>query len=226
MDYIIELIIREDEVGHDRRAPMYTSLISPQAFCLVDRGSFRRLLKFCRPSLSECDIPHRQTLRAEILQRAGIVEGRVRENLKNIPSKISFTFDAWTSAPGDPYLSLTAHYIAAPIDRPNAWELKTNQLLFQEIQGRHTGKNMGDILSHALERYDLRGKVRSFHIPLVFLLIPTTGWMVYQRWCGCQSHHPSRAPEQPLDGYWMDGTRIRHAVSVHSSKTFCFNIGP
>jgi hypothetical protein len=133
----------------------------------VDRGSFRRLLKFCRPSLSERDIPHRQKLRAEIVRRAAIVEGSVRENLKNVPSKISFTFDAWTSAPGDPYLSLTAHYIAAPIDRPNAWELKTDQLLFQEIQGRHTGKNMGDILSRALDRYDLHGKVRSLsHSPL------------------------------------------------------------
>jgi hypothetical protein len=131
----------------------------------VDRGSFCRLLKFCRPSLSERDIPHRQTLRAEIVRRAGIVEGQVCENLKNVPSKISFTFDTWTSAPGDPYLSLTAHFIAAPIDRPNAWELKTDQLIFQEIQGRHTGTNMGDILSCALDRYDLRGKVRSFSLP-------------------------------------------------------------
>jgi hypothetical protein len=143
----------------------------------VDRGSFRRLLKFCRPSLSERDIPHWQTLRAEIVRRAGIVEGQVCENLKNVPSKISFTFDAWTSALGDPYLSLTAHFIAAPIDRPNAWELKTDQLIFQEIQGRHTGTNMGNILSCALDRYDLRGKVRSFSLPS-FLTDPPlqVGW--------------------------------------------------
>ena len=184
MDHIVELIIREDEVSNDCTILLYVSLIPPQAFCLVDHDSFRLLLRFCRPSLSERDIPHRQTLRAEILRRAGIVEGRVRETLKNVPSKISFTFDAWTSAPGDPYLLLTAHYIAAPVDRPNEWELKTDQLLFQEIQGRHTGKNMGDILSRALDRYDLRGKVRSFHNSLLFLLIPTTGWVVYQRWCG------------------------------------------
>jgi hypothetical protein len=93
------------------------------------------------------------------------VEGQVCENLKNVPSKISFTFDAWMSAPGDPYLSLTAHFIAVPIDRPNAWELKTDQLIFQEIQGRHMGINIGDILSCALDRYDLRGKVRSFSLP-------------------------------------------------------------
>jgi hypothetical protein len=126
----------------------------------VDCGSFCELLKFCRLSLSEQDIPHRHVLRAEILRRAEIAEERVRENLKNIPSKISFTFDAWTSTPGDPYLSLTAHFISAPADRPNAWELKTDQLIFQEIQGRHTGKNMADILSRALDRYNLQGKVR------------------------------------------------------------------
>jgi hypothetical protein len=128
---------------------------------LIERGAFRRLLMFCRPSLLEKDIPHRHTLRAEILRRVHIAEGSVRENMKKIPSKVSFTFDAWTSAPGDPYISLTAHYIDAPADCPTAWELKSEQLLFQEIQGRHTGKNMGEILSRALERYELHGKVRS-----------------------------------------------------------------
>jgi hypothetical protein len=130
-----------------------------QAFRLVDRGSFRRLLKFCRPSLSEKDFPHRQTLRAEISQRVHIAEGSVCENMNRTPSKISFTFDTWTSKSGDPYISLTAHYIYTPVDRPNAWELRSEQLLFQEIQGRHTGKNMGEILSRAVDRYKLRGKV-------------------------------------------------------------------
>ena len=76
-----------------------------------------------------------------------------------VPSKVSFTFDAWTSASGDPYLSLTAHYIHAPADCPNTWELKSEQLLFQEIQGRHTGTNMADILGKALDRYNLHSKV-------------------------------------------------------------------
>jgi hypothetical protein len=82
--------------------------------------------------------------------------------MEKISSKISFTFDAWTSTPGDPYLSLTAHYIDAPADCPDAWELKSEQLIFQEIQGRHTGKNMADLLGCALDRYGLRGKVGWF----------------------------------------------------------------
>ena len=82
--------------------------------------------------------------------------------MNEIPSKISFTFNTWTSAPGDPYLSLTAHYIDAPVDSPSAWELKTEQLIFQQIEGRHTSKNMANILSHTLNRYQLGGKVSWF----------------------------------------------------------------
>jgi hypothetical protein len=140
--------------------PIYITLIFYlQAFYLVERSSFRQLLKFCWPSISERDILHRHTLRVEILRRADVAEEMVCDNLKNIPSKVSFTFDAWTSAPGDPYLSLTAHYIDAPANRPNAWELKCDQLIFQEIDRRHTGKNMGEILGRTLSRYDLHGKV-------------------------------------------------------------------
>ena len=70
-------------------------------------------------------------------------------------------FDTWTSASGNPYLSLTCHFIDAHADHPNAWVLKTDQLIFEEIQGQHTGKNMADILSCALDRYNLHGKVIS-----------------------------------------------------------------
>jgi hypothetical protein len=133
-----------------------------QAFRLVDRGSFRHLLKFCWPSLSEKDILHCHVIRKEILRRANVAEERVRESMNKIPSKISFMFDAWTSAPGDPYLSLTAHYIDAPADFPSAWKLKTEQLIFQQIEGRHTRKNMANILSRTLDRYQLHGKVGWF----------------------------------------------------------------
>ena len=138
----------------------------------MDCSSFRQLLKVCRPSLLEQDIPQWHALCGEILWRAEIAEGRVRDNLKRVPLKISFTFDAWTSAPGDPYLSLTCHFIDAPADRPNVWVLKTDQLIFEEIQGRHTGKNMADILSHALDRYNLCSKVIS-HFTFHFISLTT-----------------------------------------------------
>ena len=79
--------------------------------------------------------------------------------LQLVPSKISFTFDAWTSEPGDPYLSVTGYQIDAPADAPKDWKLKTEQLAFKCIEGQHTGINMANILVDMVNRYEIRGKV-------------------------------------------------------------------
>ena len=161
LDYIIELVICKDEVS---KTNFLHTLFSRyiQVFHLVDHSGFCNLLKFCQPSLLEKDIPHHHVICKEILWCADIAEGRVCENMNKVPSKILFMFDAWTSAPGDPYLSLTAHYIDAPADCPSAWKLKMEQLIFQQIEGRHTRKNMADILCCTLDWYQLHGKVGWF----------------------------------------------------------------
>ena len=163
----------------------YFWLKTIEAFWLIEQESFWQLIIYCRPNLAEKDIPHRNTLCAEILHRAHLVENTVWEKLKvslkvsalslffisqihpfstYLPSKVSFTFDAWMSQPGDPYLSITGHYIDAPIDQPNNWKLKTEQLAFETIEGRHTGKNIASILTHTVKRYELNGKVRIFSL--------------------------------------------------------------
>ena len=57
------------------------------------------------------------------------------DKLKDLPCKVSLTFNAWTLDPGDPYLSTTGHYINFPSENPDNWELKTEQLAFKEIHG-------------------------------------------------------------------------------------------
>ena len=130
-----------------------------QAFQLVDKGAFRRLLMYTRPSLSERDIPHRTKIQEEILLKAEVAEGRVCEALSKIKGKVSFTFDTWTSEAQDPYLSVTGHYIAAPEGHPKEWELKSVQLAFMHFEGNHSGANMADVLMWTVDRYDLRKKV-------------------------------------------------------------------
>jgi hypothetical protein len=66
----------------------------------------------------------------------------------------------WTSQPGDPYLSITGHYIDAPADRPGDWKLVAEQLAFENIEGQHNGKNIALILTCMVNWYDLHGKVR------------------------------------------------------------------
>jgi hypothetical protein len=106
-------------------------------------------------------------------------------HLQLLPSKVLFTFDMWTSGPGDPYLSVTAHYIDTPADKPREWELRVVQLAFKHVEGRHTGKNIADILIEVVDHYGLRGKVSHFTIMMFevqILLIVTLGWLVYMRW--------------------------------------------
>lgn len=82
--------------------------------------------------------------------------------IQDIPGKVSFTFDAWTSDPGDPFLSITGHYIDAPADQTGDWVLKSEQLAFNTIEGRHTGKNISQILVRTVDCYNLRGKASRF----------------------------------------------------------------
>jgi hypothetical protein len=69
------------------------------------------------------------------------------------------TFDSWTSLVGDPFLSVTAHYIDAMDDNPQNWELKTEQLAFTPIRGDHSGANIANILVDTINRFEIRAKV-------------------------------------------------------------------
>jgi len=53
-----------------------------EAFRLIEQGSFQWLIKYCWPGITEKDIPHCNTLHAEILHRAHLAEDKVQEKLK------------------------------------------------------------------------------------------------------------------------------------------------
>ncbi|KAF5371935.1 hypothetical protein D9757_011488 [Collybiopsis confluens] len=127
------------------------------AFRLVDTSPFRQLLQFSRgPSLKDKDIPSSAVLRKEVLQRANLAIEKIKQAIASAPGKVSFTFDSWTSDNGDPYLSVTGHYIASgPMDRPNNWSLKCEQLAFEPFHGHHSGVNMANVLVRTIDRYGI-----------------------------------------------------------------------
>jgi hypothetical protein len=86
----------------------------------------------------------------------------VKEKLKHVDSKISITFNSWTSEPGVPFLSVTAHYIDSPAGEPQTWELKTEQLAFTIINDNHSRSNIGRILIKSINNYGICTKVRWF----------------------------------------------------------------
>jgi hypothetical protein len=76
-----------------------------------------------------------------------------------MPGQISFTFDTWTSETRDLYLSVTGHYISAPKERPQDWELKSKQLVFAPFEGNHSGANMANVLIRTVKHYGIHNKV-------------------------------------------------------------------
>jgi hypothetical protein len=76
---------------------------------------------------------------------------------------VSFTFDAWTSQVGDPYLSITGHFINGAHD---GWKLHSEQLAFTPLPGRHSGANIGNAIMCTVDCYGLRGKVRAIFLYL------------------------------------------------------------
>ena len=91
---------------------------------------------------------------------------------------MSFTYDAWTSQVGDPYLSITGHFVHG-VDAD--WKLHSEQLAFTPLLGCHSDANIGNVIMWKVDHYGLQGKVCRF---LCFQIIINDnciilGWLVY-----------------------------------------------
>ena len=123
-------------------------LISLQAFQLVDKPSFRRLLQYLQPSLSEHDIPHHMKIHNEILDHFKLGLSRVLETIEvrrsALPCKFCWSNHLqrqstarclWHLTHGHPSMAilfwellctiLLAHLTILSIgsSRPNSWHL-------------------------------------------------------------------------------------------------------
>ncbi|KIJ51774.1 hypothetical protein M422DRAFT_244123 [Sphaerobolus stellatus SS14] len=139
--HIVEMIVAEDE-----------------SFRLVEAPSFRRLLQYQHPLTGEWDIPHCTKVRSAIMKKVEDFAGMTKECLANVPSKISSTFDTWTSDAGDAYMVFTIHYINAPKESPNDWSLTNEVLALPNLKGSHSGANQAEILIQLVDCYGFKDK--------------------------------------------------------------------
>lgn len=112
----------------------------------VDKPSFRNLVKQLDPRFA---CPSRKFFTDKAIpemynsMKAGIVG-----DLEKITS-YSATMDGWSSIAGDPYLSLSVHYIDAD------WQLQTKCLSTMYIPASHTAATLGNFLKDGLAEYVL-----------------------------------------------------------------------
>jgi hypothetical protein len=75
----------------------------------------------------------------------------------------------WTSGTGDPYISITAHYVDSPTEQPHEWTLKAEQLAFAPFEGNHSGLNMSNIVVETVKHYGTHWQDKVY-IPLSFMV--------------------------------------------------------
>ena len=67
----------------------------------------------------------------------------------NARSLINFTFDLWTSPGCQALFGITAHFINKEYERRDV------VISLQEVKGRYTGENLGEVLCQILQSWDI-----------------------------------------------------------------------
>jgi hypothetical protein len=62
---------------------------------------------------------------------------------------------------------ITTHYVNSPVDKPDQWVLREDQLTFMLLKGHHTRANMALIIASVLDDYGISGKVSIVFMPCI-----------------------------------------------------------
>lgn len=114
---------------------------------LVDSEEWRDLWREVEPRF---DCPGRRHYsNTAIPGKYARVKEAIMTDLKHIQG-LSCTTDGWSSLTGDPYVSLTVHFMTPQ------WELRTYCLRTIYMPESHTGENVAQMLKTILGEYNLR----------------------------------------------------------------------
>ena len=141
---------------HQFQALLYDWIIHDNvSFNQLQSERLRKLLVYLNPRCERV-IPHRTTASRTIARLYDKCLGTVTETLKSALSRVSLSFDLWTSPNNLALLGLYAHFI--DIDgRP-----VTSLLSLPRQSGRHSGSNVVDIVSFIIAEYNLEDKLGWF----------------------------------------------------------------
>ena len=73
--------------------------------------------------------------------------------------QVSFTMDTWSDQNRQPYLAMTAHWIAK-VEHIDTLRLRTVLIAFHHLESRHDGKLLADVVLCLLDRAGITLKVQ------------------------------------------------------------------
>jgi len=99
-------------------------------FSFVEYEGIREIFQYLHPDIQ---LVSRNTAKADAIKLYHKEKLRLKRLLENVPGRVSFTSDAWTSLTSDGYICLTAHFI------DKDWKLQKRILNFSYMPPPHTG---------------------------------------------------------------------------------------
>ncbi|KAG7425131.1 putative AC transposase [Fusarium oxysporum f. sp. raphani] len=121
------------------------------AFFQLENRYFRELLFFLNPALLNHLPKAAKTIRSWVMDAFLSKKQRLREDLQRSRSRISISFDLWTSPNPYPILGVIAMWIDTTGKR------RTTVLGIRRVYGEHTGENLGSVVLELLKEYDIGG---------------------------------------------------------------------
>ncbi|GBC30168.2 zinc finger BED domain-containing protein RICESLEEPER 2-like [Rhizophagus irregularis DAOM 181602=DAOM 197198] len=125
-------------------------VIHQHSFTIVEENCFINFVYSLYPSAK---IPSADTIKNKIMTYYEEDKVKMKALLKDLPGKVSFTMDCWTSPSTKSFLSITAHFIN------KEWNLQNIIIDFIQTQDSHTGSNIKDAFLLGISNMSLESKI-------------------------------------------------------------------
>lgn len=122
------------------------------SFLQAESESLIELLELCNPEISQF-LVKADAIAEYITQEYCTFKTDLKGYFKTITSSISITCDIWTSPNGLAILGITAHWV------DNEFILREVILDSIELQGTHSGKNIGNAVLECLKQLEIETKL-------------------------------------------------------------------
>jgi hypothetical protein len=173
---LVHFIVADDQVSlfYAPNCVSFLTALLPQAINVIECPEFRDLLLLLRSDLQDTMIPRRTKVRQMVLEAWNHSFVDLKRDLavsliviffrllilpvQNALGLISFTCDIWSDQTRQPFLAITAHWVASVVGT-SALKLKSALIAFHQLSGHHTGKLLAMALIGLLDRAGVTSKV-------------------------------------------------------------------
>ena len=121
------------------------------AFHQIENEHFRKLLFFLSPGLAEYLPAAAQTIREWVITKFQARKNILKQELKDARSRISLSFDLWTSSNSKSVLGIIAMWI------DGSGKKRSTVLGLRRLHGEHSGENQAQVILELLRDYEISG---------------------------------------------------------------------